>query len=317
VGCESLRWGVELSAMEELEQGLRAHRWVGMRLSGVPNGRLAREAAGQQLIGNADEQREVASVRRQLQEMSFTAPEPEDLWQLGERHGYTVEMSPGEGGCCEVQFIERARAHELSRASVQERIAPMLGWNVYANDPLENGFRQHLIPQLREYLKTRLPEYMIPSGWMVLKQLPLTVNGKVDRAALPAPQSRPEEMGEYVAPRTDLERTLAEIWAQVLRVDQVGRHDNFFELGGHSLLAAQVAARVASSISVEVSMRVLFEFPTVELLANAVTEVRNKRLVEDIALGGDDIRRLLAEVASMPEGQVQQLMHELRTEGRS
>jgi len=80
----------------------------------------------------------------------------------------------------------------------------------------------------------------MPSAWMVLSQLPLTSNGKVDRRALPAPQGRPEELGEYVAPRSELEKILTEIWVQLLRIDQVGVQDDFFELGGHSLLATRV-----------------------------------------------------------------------------
>src|SRR6185369_2647595 len=104
-------------------------------------------------------------------------------------------------------------------------------WSAYANDPLANGFRQRLIPALRDYLKECLPEYLVPSTWMVLQQLPLTPNGKLDRRALPPPQSRGEELGEYTAPRTELERVLADIWAEVLRVDRVGAHDNFFDLG--------------------------------------------------------------------------------------
>jgi acyl carrier protein len=107
---------------------------------------------------------------------------------------------------------------------------------------------------------------------VVLKQLPLTNNGKLDRQALPAPQTRPEEIGEYVAPRTDLERALAEIWTQVLRVDQVGVQDNFFELGGHSLVATRVIAHINHLLDMEVPIRLLFEKPTVEALGASIVE---------------------------------------------
>ncbi|MFL6603398.1 MAG: phosphopantetheine-binding protein, partial [Steroidobacteraceae bacterium] len=142
------------------------------------------------------------------------------------------------------------------------------------NDPLESNFRQQLVPQLREYLRRQLPEYMIPSAWIVLKELPLTSNGKLDRRALPAPQSRPEEMGEYVAPRTEMERILAGIWAQVLRIDQVGVHDNFFELGGHSLLGTKLIAKLTETLGVRLPVVAIFQYPTIRQMVNAVQSLR-------------------------------------------
>jgi acyl carrier protein len=157
---------------------------------------------------------------------------------------------------------------------------------------------------------------MIPSAWMALKQLPLMGNGKLDRHALPAPESRSQEIGEYIAPRTELERTLSDLWAQVLRVDQVGVLDNFFDLGGHSLLAMQVVARIGSSLSVEMPMRLLFEFPTIEQLSAQVDDLRQARLLTEIAGGGNGIKELFGRVASMSEGTVQELVRELKMEGR-
>ena len=103
--------------------------------------------------------------------------------------------------------------------------------------------------ELRTELKAKLPDYMVPSAFVLLEKLPLTPNGKLDRRALPAPeQSRPELEGGYVAPRTPLEEVIAGIWADVLHLEQVGVEENFFELGGHSLLATQVIARVRGAV---------------------------------------------------------------------
>ena len=143
-------------------------------------------------------------------------------------------------------------------------------WSAYANDPLEAGFSHHLVPQLREYLRERLPEYMVPSAWIVLKQLPLTPNGKVDRRALPAQEGRPEEMGEYIEPRTEVERTLTEIWAQLLRVDKVGVQDNFFELGGHSMLAMKALFVINKHFGSALKAIDLYESPTVRELAERI-----------------------------------------------
>jgi acyl carrier protein len=118
---------------------------------------------------------------------------------------------------------------------------------------------------------------MIPSAFVLLDALPLTPNGKLDRKALPAPdQNRPEPEESYVAPRTPVEEMLAEIWAEVLKLDKVGIHDNFFELGGHSLLATQVISRVRNTFQVEVPVRSLFEIPTVAHLAKAIEEGKQR-----------------------------------------
>lgn len=122
--------------------------------------------------------------------------------------------------------------------------------------------------ELRHFLQQKLPEYMVPSAFMFLDSLPLTPNGKLDRKALPVPdQTRPELAETYTAPRTPVEKLLAQIWAVVLKLDKVGIHDNFFRLGGHSLLATQVISRAREAFQVELPVRALFEAPTVAELA--------------------------------------------------
>ncbi|MHC8406521.1 amino acid adenylation domain-containing protein [Pseudomonas sp. TMB3-21] len=111
---------------------------------------------------------------------------------------------------------------------------------------------------LRAALKVDLPDYMVPSHWLLLDALPLTANGKLDRKALPMPDAQ-EWQRPFEAPEGDLEQRLAAIWADVLGVAQIGRRDNFFELGGHSLLAAQASARVELELSIELPLRTLFE----------------------------------------------------------
>ncbi|MFN7945820.1 MAG: amino acid adenylation domain-containing protein [Blastocatellia bacterium] len=129
--------------------------------------------------------------------------------------------------------------------------------------------RQSSVPvaELRQYLKERLPEYMIPAAFVWLESLPLTTNGKVDRRALPAPESdRPELETAFVAPRTEAEKKLAEIWQQILGVQQVGIHDNFFDLGGDSILSIQVIAR-ARQADLNLTPRQFFQHPTIAGLA--------------------------------------------------
>jgi len=131
------------------------------------------------------------------------------------------------------------------------------------------------LEKLRAFLGTRLPDYMVPSAFVVLESLPLTSNGKVDRKALPAPERRVDE-AVWVAPSGPIEEMLAGIWGEVLRLDRVGARDNFFALGGHSLLATQVVSRLREALSVDLPVRQLFETPTVAELARAVARERQE-----------------------------------------
>src|SRR5215218_7948552 len=131
------------------------------------------------------------------------------------------------------------------------------------------------ISELRGFLKDKLPDYMVPSAFVVLNTLPLTPNGKLDRLSLPAPDlARPELGTNYVSPRNALEEQLVGIWEEVLGLERVGIHDDFFELGGHSLLATRVVSRVRGALRVELPLRYLFETPTIAGLAERIEAVQ-------------------------------------------
>jgi aryl carrier-like protein len=128
------------------------------------------------------------------------------------------------------------------------------------------------VAELRAFLKQRLPEHLVPSVWVQLDAMPLTANGKIDRAALPAPEGRPE-VGAYIAPRTRIEATLASIWGEVLRVERVGIQDNFFELGGDSIQSIKVVAR-AGQAGVGLTVRQMFDHQTIETLSAVAVTMR-------------------------------------------
>ncbi|MFP4575688.1 MAG: amino acid adenylation domain-containing protein, partial [Coleofasciculus sp.] len=128
------------------------------------------------------------------------------------------------------------------------------------------------LAQLRSFLSDKLPTYMVPSTFVLVDSLPLTPNRKVDRKALPDPnQAQQVAQDTFVAPRTPVERELAQIWATVLDVERVGVYDNFFELGGHSLLTAQLLSQVRETFQLELPLFALFEAPTVAELAQTIT----------------------------------------------
>jgi amino acid adenylation domain-containing protein len=129
--------------------------------------------------------------------------------------------------------------------------------------------------ELRSFLKDKLPEHMVPAGFVMLDSFPLTSNGKVDRRSLPSPgETRPELDKAFVESRTPTEELLTDIWAQVLGVERVGIYDDFFDLGGHSLLATQVVSRIRETFQVEMPLRRLFETPTVAGIAESLEPSR-------------------------------------------
>ncbi len=140
---------------------------------------------------------------------------------------------------------------------------------------------------IKQHLGQTLPEYMVPRHWQVLEQLPLNANGKLDRKALPALEFG--TAAQYQAPSSELERTLADIWAQVLGVDRVGVTDNFFDLGGHSLLATQIASRVQQALQRNVPLRAMFECSTVQELARHIDELGGSALDQDKVTRIDDL----------------------------
>ena len=128
---------------------------------------------------------------------------------------------------------------------------------------------------MRNFVKMKLPEYMVPGAFVLLDSIPLTANGKIDRKALPPPgQARPELETPFIGPRTPVEKTLADIWAAVLKLERVGIHDNFFDLGGHSLLATQLISRLWLAFQLEIPLRLIFETPTIAAFAESIETMR-------------------------------------------
>ena len=155
--------------------------------------------------------------------------------------------------------------------------------NLVAYIVMQSG-RELAVSELREELRRKLPDYMVPSLFVVLDKLPLTPNGKVDRKSLPAPGKTFLRERNYVAPSTPIETMVAKLWSEILNVEQVGLHDNFFELGGHSLLAMRVVARLREDLGLDLTIASLFESPRLNdfalLILNEV--LRSEGLDEDV-----------------------------------
>ncbi|WP_374015232.1 amino acid adenylation domain-containing protein [Massilia sp. BJB1822] len=156
---------------------------------------------------------------------------------------------------------------------------------------------------LREVLAVQLPEYMVPSAFVMLEALPLTPNGKLDRKALPAPDRDALVSREYEAPHGELEQALASIWQELLGLERVGRHDRFFELGGHSLLAVQLVSRIAEQMGVEISIRAVFAEPDFGSLANHIVD----KQLESFA-GNEELATLNGQLDGLSEQELLEIL---------
>ena len=167
----------------------------------------------------------------------------------------------GKDGVYEAIFNPRWQRREVRTET------PLQSWRRFGNSPARNMAEGGLGRVLRDKLRAKLPEYMVPAAYVCLDRLPLTPNGKLDRKALPAPEQDAFAARGYEAPVGEMETKLAEVWAEVLKLEKVGRHNNFFELGGHSLLATRVISRIREVFHVELPLLSLFQNPTVAGLA--------------------------------------------------
>ncbi|HYH80347.1 MAG TPA: methyltransferase, partial [Longimicrobium sp.] len=222
---------------------------------GVPDARVREHVRAYELVLADGEATHAAAVRALAAEDAGGIA-PEALFALADELARGIEVRPGASGTLDVLFHPAAGVARFPVAVDAER-----PWESYANDPQWGRRMRALVPALREAARARLPEYMVPSAFVVLEALPVTANGKVDRGALPAPDTPGSSGGTYVAPRTPAEERMAGIWAEVLGVERVGAEDGFFDLGGHSLLATQLVSRVREAFRTELPLRAVFEAP--------------------------------------------------------
>ena len=241
-----------------------------LRVVGVPNSRVGSALRAWRLLSAVHAPRTVAELRSAADRASDSdGVDPETFWQIGERAGRRtmVHGSENDPGNYDVRFEAVGDVRESYAGDAALATELPEPWSRFANNPLQPVLAARLVSELRRQLKARLPAYMQPSAVVVLDSFPRTRHGKLDRAALPAPDGdRPRLDNEYVAPRTQTERTLAEIWSETLQVERVGVYDNFFALGGDSILAIQLVAR-CNQAGFRLSPRDMFQHQTVAQLA--------------------------------------------------
>ncbi len=269
-----LEWRQHLSTIEEIGQVLSTRMPPALVVNNIPNARVTQDVRAWDLLVNGDQNMTVGELREYLAEHSSSAIEPEDLWQLGERMAYAVDImwaKSGEAACFDVVFMRQGLPQE-SLVELGDGQPESLSLAHFTNDPISAQLIRMVMTEVRKYAQQRLPEYMVPSIFVPLKSLPLTSNGKIDRQALPEPlleQAHLEE--QYMPPRTPVEEMLANIWAQVLDIERVSLRDNFFALGGDSIRCVQIIAR-ANKVGLHFTIKRMFQHQTIEELTQILEQ---------------------------------------------
>ncbi|MGB3533919.1 MAG: amino acid adenylation domain-containing protein [Microcoleaceae cyanobacterium] len=181
---------------------------------------------------------------------------------------------------------------------------------------------ESIVEKLREFLRQKLPEYMIPQNYMILDQLPLTANGKIDRKGLPKFNNiLAQTQAEYIAPQTELQKKIVEIWQKALNLEKIGIKDNFFNLGGNSLLATQVLSQMRQTLQIEISIRRFFETPTIADLELDIKQNNHKESqTEDIKIervDRDSVQQNLDNIDQISEQELDNLLAQMLEEENS
>ena len=285
-----LNWQLDGLSLKQIENQLLTRQPEIFGIRGVPNKRVQEALQIWQWWENPPAVETVGQLRQLLAQQSTVGINPEQFYQLGQELGYTVQLSwweSSQDGSYDVVFCHNPayKATFWDSSSITAKL-----WTEYANNPLYGKIVQKLVPEVRSLIQQKLPNYMVPQAFVLLKAMPLTPNGKVDRRALPAPDTATRNLATgFVSPRTPLEAQLVQIWSEVLGSERIGVKDNFFELGGHSLLATQVVSRINSALGFGLSVQKIFEFPTVAGLASYLE-------VMDWALGDSAVTEVSGEV---------------------
>jgi hypothetical protein len=280
-----LDWHKDKLSRPAIREILKQSAPESLGIKRIPNAHLTKDLRALELFGDSQSLQTVDDLRRALGTQQVEGMSPDEALSLGAEGSYSVQVqwagTGSDNGCYHVLFQRQRSVSPGAFPTEQHTPKP---WRQYVNNPLLGTYSRKLVPELRRFLQKQVPDYMVPSAFVLMEGLPLLPNGKLDWQALPRPD-RANSGHPYTAPRSAFEEVLAMMYADVLATEQVGIDDNFFTtLGGHSLLATQLVSRIRDIFQIDLPLRVVFDKPTVrELTGELLRDTSGRARMEKVA----------------------------------
>lgn len=273
-----LDWS-EANSLSQLEQILSSGNSNVIEVKNILNARTAKDYTLQQLLANMSSANVITEIKNEVDQVT-TGMLPDLFWELGAKLTYRTHVrwtTDGTDGLFDAVFIKPEQKIVLPPSPV-----PVQGKNIHGfiRIPVSKNevhLERELVKSWKEKLQDVLPAYMIPDNFVALKNMPLTPNAKIDRKALPKPQTKKDSSKSIDRPLTIDEQLIADIWAEVLEIESVNASDDFFQLGGHSLLAVKVMVALEKKTGKRLTIATLFEHSTIEKLAKQLRTEYNAK----------------------------------------
>lgn len=275
VDPQFMNWQQEELTLPSVKQILAEKQPEILIIKDVPNARLQTQVKFDKLLTKKEEFVTVGEIHKALPKITIKKGiEPEDFWNLDDELAYKSYITWSDidaNDCYNVIFWQKSSAPiDNGLPPLPKQKCQQKPWTVYSNNPLQSKLSQQLVPKLRTFIEQALPQYMVPSAFLLLESLPLTPNGKVDRKKLPSFNISNRSSTEYVVPKSETEQQIAKVWQDVLKLEKVGIYDNFFEVGGNSLLLIQVSGKLQEIFKIKLQVVDLLKYPTIYYLSQYI-----------------------------------------------
>lgn len=269
----SINWFSSELCTKDVEKYLAHYKPNSLRINEIPNARLTDTL---KKINPPLENSNVFHNKKIRKHNLIASIDPEELWELSIKYPYKVIItwaSINPLSCFDAIFVKKSLNHvwiENQRTTLKSDLS------IYTNNPLKRRHEQKMINDVRMFLKDRLPVYMVPESYAIIKSLPILATGKLDKSALPKSYYC-ENLCTYVPPTNHIEITLSRIWGDIFGIDKIGVKENFFDLGGHSLLAMQVVSKINKELNININIKTIFEAPSIYQLSLLIKDYLNQK----------------------------------------
>ena len=263
-----IEYSAEKHSAADLQRYLETQKPNHLRVTGVPNQRVQSNCDTVAELDSNSCLRTAQDLMNAVPNSSKCSADPNEFFALGDQLSYRVDVSWNLNR--DDQFDVCFTHENVQPSTASFKVAPKATTSFRANQPLSHRRSREITATIHAQLSEELPSYMLPSAIVIIDEFPKTLNGKIDRAKLPAPVGRPAWAGEFVAPTSETEQAISRIWESLLDIHPIGLRDDFFQLGGHSMLAVRMIAEVDEACNRQLPLAALFQNPTIAHLAELV-----------------------------------------------